>query len=100
MTKTQRKAPQHPRCSKCGRGKLDDGRVLCGRCRSIPRQMAEAKRPKPVGDRADRRRRRCLKCGKMFESWGPGNRRCDSCTTRLSGVEEIPAYAIVGMLGH
>ncbi len=28
---------------------------------------------------AGRKQRRCLKCGKMFESTGPANRRCPSC---------------------
>ena len=27
--------------------------------------------------------RTCLKCGKKFASWGPGNRRCPVCVNRL-----------------
>ncbi len=28
--------------------------------------------------------RRCLKCGKKFSSWGPGNRLCDYCRGQVN----------------
>jgi tRNA(Ile2) C34 agmatinyltransferase TiaS len=29
-----------------------------------------------------RRERVCLGCGRLFDSWGPGNRRCSRCKTQ------------------
>ena len=37
------------------------------------------------------RPRRCLRCECMFPSWGPGNRRCDGCSSSVSGTG-MPAW--------
>ena len=34
-------------------------------------------KPKPLHEK--RAQRRCLQCGKLFDSQGPGNRRCEKC---------------------
>jgi hypothetical protein len=54
--------------------------VTAQRCWNINTQLERA---------ADRRRataapRRCLGCGHVFQSWGAGNRRCDTCV-KLAG---------------
>lgn len=40
-------------------------------------------RSKPKPDDAERKRRKCLKCGNPFVSDGPGNRICKSCKPRV-----------------
>ncbi len=39
---------------------------------------------KPKNDNSQRKKRRCLgsDCGKMFMSWGPGNRLCGECSAQ------------------
>lgn len=39
--------------------------------------------PKPAKEK-----RRCLKCDKMFMSWGPQNRRCPKCETAIRSGDE------------
>lgn len=40
----------------------------------------ENQKPQPDEERlAQRRPRRCLRCGRMFDSHGPGNRICKPC---------------------
>lgn len=40
----------------------------------------DVKKPKS----AKRKKRTCLKCNKVFDSWGPANRRCYACSHALS----------------
>tara|TARA_R100001086_G_scaffold101173_1_gene50707 strand:- start:453 stop:647 length:195 start_codon:yes stop_codon:yes gene_type:complete len=38
--------------------------------------------------------RKCLPCGKMFDSWGPGNRICKECKTSSAYKDYYPTTSI------
>ena len=39
-----------------------------------------------------RKKRRCLKCRKMFDSLGPGNQRCGTCKSKDGRPPTIQDY--------
>jgi hypothetical protein len=59
---------RQPRCKRCRREQQGIYRHLALR----DRENEDA--PSPLAAR-----RSCLQCGRMFESAGPGNRRCERC---------------------
>ena len=82
-------------CTKCGRSKGGDEHRLCSLCRGADRHRAVARGVYRVeGDKPARRT--CLRCGQPFDSWGPGNRRCEKCTTAMSGVRPVKEYRFIG----
>ena len=41
---------------------------------------------------SQRAQRKCLRCGRWFESRGPGHRLCKRCTEAVIGLTLLPVY--------
>lgn len=39
-----------------------------------------------------KKKRKCLKCGKLFDSPGPGIRRCGTCKSKEGRPSTVPNY--------
>lgn len=47
-----------------------------------------------MDDRLLAKKRKCLKCGRMFASRNAANRVCPGCTSRNAAIRETPSIAV------
>jgi hypothetical protein len=61
--------------------------AIKSRCKPEDYERRRRYRPPPIVDEELCRPRLCVSCNQLFTSYGPGNRRCESCILATADLE-------------